>query len=220
MSRQANRRQSEPHSAAAEHEALSDDPVERGKELGKAFQNPATAHGALSHALLNGYAGGVLDQGDMMVALSKRLEKLRMGEMGSVSDTLAAQAASLDAIYVDFTRRALLNLGEYPQAVERYMRLALKAQAQSRATLEALAKLHQPREQTVRHVHVDNRGRQAVIAETLNTGGQGNGQSAGQAHATATVGSGGALLGADALGWAMPVASGEGAEKVPDARRD
>lgn len=40
-----------------------------------------------------------------------------------------------------------------------------------RATLEALAKLDQPREQTVRHVHVDNRGGQAVIAETVQTGG-------------------------------------------------
>ena len=100
------------------------------------------------------------------------------------------------------------------------MRLALKAQAQSRATLEALAKLHQPREQTVRHVHVDNRGGQAVIAETVNTGGQGNAESAGQAHATGTVGSSAPLPGADALGWGMPVASGERPEAVPDARRD
>lgn len=32
--------------------------------------------------------------------------------------------------------------------------IALKAQANCRATLEALVKLHQPREQTVKHVHV------------------------------------------------------------------
>lgn len=100
------------------------------------------------------------------------------------------------------------------------MRLALKAQAQSRATLEALAKLHQPREQTVRHVHVDNRGGQAVIAKTVNTGGQGNAEPAGQAHATGTAGSGTALPGADALGWGIPVAAGEEPEAVLDARRD
>ncbi|OYU35259.1 MAG: hypothetical protein CFE35_09710 [Novosphingobium sp. PASSN1] len=43
----------------------------------------------------------------------------------------------------------------------RYMRLALKAQAACRSTLEALARLHQPREQTVKHVHVSEGG-QAV----------------------------------------------------------
>lgn len=57
-----------------------------------------------------------------------------------------------------------MNLGEYPQAMERYTRLALKAQGNCRATLEALAKLHQPREQTVKHVHV-NEGGQAVVAD-------------------------------------------------------
>ncbi len=53
------------------------------------------------------------------------------------------------------------------------MRLALKVKANSRATLETLAKLHQPREQTVRHVHV-NEGGQAVVADNFHNyaGGQ------------------------------------------------
>jgi hypothetical protein len=37
-----------------------------------------------------------------------------------------------------------LNLGEYINAAERYMRLALKAQAQCRATIETLAALKSP----------------------------------------------------------------------------
>ena len=77
---------------------------------------------------------------------------------------LASQATSLDAMFTELARRASVNMAEYPQAMERYMRLAFKAQSASRSTLEALARLHQPREQTVRHVHV-NDGGQAVIAD-------------------------------------------------------
>jgi hypothetical protein len=41
------------------------------------------------------------------------------------------------------------------------MRLVLRAQANCRATLEALAKLHQPREKVVQHIQV-NEGGQAI----------------------------------------------------------
>ena len=77
---------------------------------------------------------------------------------------LASQAISLDAMFTELARRSSVNMAEYPQAMERYMRLALEAQSASRSTLEALARLHQPREQTVRHVHVNDGGR-AVIAD-------------------------------------------------------
>jgi hypothetical protein len=55
---------------------------------------------------------------------------------------------------------------------ESYGRLASKAQSNCWATLEALAKLHQPREQTIKHVHVNKSG-QAVVADEIHhhTGG-------------------------------------------------
>ena len=37
-----------------------------------------------------------------------------------------------------------MNMGEYPDAAERYMRLALKAQTQCRATIETLAQIKNP----------------------------------------------------------------------------
>jgi hypothetical protein len=52
-----------------------------------------------------------------------------------------------------FSRRSANNMGDYLEASERCMRLALKAQSNCRATSEALAELHQPREQIVKHVH-------------------------------------------------------------------
>ena len=80
----------------------------------------------------------------------------------------------------------------------------------------------QPREQTVRHVHV-NEGGQAVIADQFHhhAGGKENGQTADQPHATATgaAGSGPAMLGHNAHGNGVPIPSDQGAEQVPDARR-
>lgn len=81
------------------------------------------------------------------------------------------------------------------------MRLALKAPSASRTTLEALAKLHQSREQTVRHVHV-NQGGQAAVADRFHhhAGGSENAESVKQSHATGPAGECAALFGADASG--------------------
>jgi hypothetical protein len=59
----------------------------------------------------------------------------------------------------------------------------MKAQAQSRATIETIDRLVRGGEQVVRHIHVDNRGGQAVIAETVNTGVQENGKPVEQPYA-------------------------------------
>jgi hypothetical protein len=67
-------------------------------------------------------------------------------------------------MFTELAPRAAVNMGQYLDASERYMRLALKAQGNCRSTLEALGKLHQPREQTVKHVHV-NEGAQAIVAD-------------------------------------------------------
>ena len=99
---------------------------------------------------------------DFVDGLRSIAGKAEAGDMTFVSRMLATQAVALDTIFGEFTRRSSLNMGSHLDAAERYARLALKAQANSRATLEALAKLHQPREQIVRHVHV-NDGGQAIV---------------------------------------------------------
>lgn len=117
--------------------------------------------------------------------IKERADKAATGDLEASSALLMAQALSLDSIFSEYARIALVNVSKHMDASERYMRLALKAQANSRTTLEALAKLHQPREQTVRHVHV-NEGGQAVIAEEFHhhAGGRGIRQSADQPHAS------------------------------------
>lgn len=134
---------------------------------------------------------------------------------------LATQAQTLDAIFTEMARRSAINMGDYIKASETYMRVALKAQANCRATLEALAKLHQPREQTVRHVHVYEGG-QAVIADQFHhhRGANENGKIGKQSHATGAAGPDATLPTPDPLGNGVPIAGGEGQATMPDARRD
>lgn len=150
---------------------------------------------------------------------TSRAAKAATGDRVASSELLTAQALSLDSIYTEYARIALVNI-QNADASERYMRLALKAQSNARATLEALAKLHQPREQTVRHVHV-NDGGQAVIADEFHhhSEGDGNEKSDEQPHATRAIGQRPALPGQDPQGNGVPISGREGEQPVPDARR-
>ncbi len=82
------------------------------------------------------------------------------------------------------------------------------------------AKLHQPREQTVRHVHV-NEGGQAVIADQFHNhrGAAENGEQVKQSDATGAAGGSTTMLGQDPEGDGVPIASREGEAALPNARR-
>jgi hypothetical protein len=172
-----------------------------GKLLGDSFEHPG----------LMDYVHHVLKVGD----------KAEAGDLAIASRLLASQAITLDSMFTEMARRTALNMGEYIDAAERYGRLALKAQSNCRATLETLAKLHQPREQTVRHVHV-NEGGQAVIADQFHhhTGGQENAKIAKQSHSTGTAGESAALSSPDAQGSGVPIASGKREAAMQNARGD
>ena len=81
---------------------------------------------------------------------------------------------------------------------------------------EVLAKLQRGGEQVIKHVHIDNRGGQALVTEQVITGGGVNGKSENQAHGQSALGP--ALLGSESLGVGVPIPSREGAEAVPYAR--
>jgi len=158
---------------------------------------------------------------DNVFVLEEELSKAANGDLEQASRILAAQAVSLDAIFTEMARRSFINMGEYLNAAELYMRLALKAQTASRATLEALAKLHQPREQTVRHVHV-NDGGQAIVADQFHQHGgrQENEKSDKQSDATGAARERTALPCANASGDRVPISSGEREAAMQNAWRD
>ena len=183
---------------------------------------PYWRHGLVAKGIVDKSVGklpGEPQFDDFGRAIKDKAELVSGGDLKLASDMLVAQAHSLDAIFAEFARRAALNMGDYLGATETYGRIALKAQANCRATLEALMKLHQPREQTVKHVHV-NEGGQAVVADHFHAGGGKNGRNVKQSHATGAVGECAALPSPDPEGNGMPIPGNKREATVQDARRD
>ena len=179
-------------------------PEMRHAGVGRQFSNPPL-----------GIEDGETEWKDTLDAYMEEGGAATAGKLNTVSRTLMAQALTLDSIFTNMANRAAINASQYPEACERYLRMALKAQANSRATMEALARMHQPREQTVKHVTV-HEGGQAVVADHIHQHeGVADGKSRDQCHAFQT-----ALPCPDPLGSGVPLTSGEGAEAVPHARRD
>lgn len=86
--------------------------------------------------------------------LSRQIKAVTSGDLRRPEAMLIAQAHVLEGIFHELARRAGLNMGEYLQAAETYMRLALKAQSQCRATLETLATIKNPPVAFVRQANI------------------------------------------------------------------
>lgn len=132
-----------------------------------------------------------------------------------------AEALLLVQMYVthDAAIRALSQLGsaEWVPTAQMFGNLATKLLRTSQGQMETLARMRRGGEQVVKHIHVDNRGGQAVIAENVNQGG-GTTHNEDQCHGAGNTGGGPALLGHDAQGNGVPIPSRERAKAVPYAR--
>lgn len=80
----------------------------------------------------------------LVEALSEQTDAAISGDTSRAEAMLAAQAHTLDTIFNHLARRAALDLGEYLDATDTCMRLALRAQSQFRVTLETLAAVQNP----------------------------------------------------------------------------
>lgn len=107
------------------------------------------ASGLCTNALLvtNFSSGsfGELSLMDCIHTLKAKAHEVNNGNIGELERMLTAQAVSLDTIFSSMALRAKMNLGQYPDAVNKYMNLALRAQSQCRATVETLAEIKNPR---------------------------------------------------------------------------
>lgn len=81
---------------------------------------------------------------DLATALREQGDAVNRGDLAAAERMLVAQAVALNTMFSEMARRAALNMGEHLGATESYMRLALKAQSQSRATVETLAAMKNP----------------------------------------------------------------------------
>ena len=87
---------------------------------------------------------GEIDLTQLVERLSAQAKLVNDGMLERGEAMLTVQAHTLDAIFNALARRAALNMGEYMGACETYLKLALRAQAQCRASWEAIANIKNP----------------------------------------------------------------------------
>jgi hypothetical protein len=85
---------------------------------------------------------GEQDVSALIEQLRSKFDQVKSGDLGQCESMLVGQAVALQSIFVNLARRAARQ--EYLKQHETFLRLALKAQNQSRMTLETLAEIKNP----------------------------------------------------------------------------
>jgi hypothetical protein len=105
---------------------------------------------SLSSALIESFKGNVQGESiDFVLALGileKEVLKVQGGDLTKIEEMLLSQAVALEMMFTSLARTAKAQ--EQLLQYETHMRFALKAQNQSRATLQALIQLKQPSQTT------------------------------------------------------------------------
>ena len=115
----------------------------REAAIAKAALRP-TLQGAATVQRYVNWMPADLELNELVNALSEQTRAVIGDDLSRGEAMLTVQAHTLDAIFNDLARRAALNVGEYIQAAETYMKLALRAQSQCRATWEAISTIKNP----------------------------------------------------------------------------
>lgn len=112
--------------------------------LAELAANAPTSNGMVTAMFANRTMGVNLGLQEMVLELNRQVTEAQNGDRKQAESLLHCQATTLNAIFVEMARRAALNMGKNLDATEAYMRMALRAQNQSRATLETLSAMKNP----------------------------------------------------------------------------
>lgn len=108
------------------------------------------------------FEGSNLEVNALVKELSDQVEAVNRGSLVRAEGMLISQAHTLDELFNNLARRSHRNMeGGFPQAAETYLRLALKAQTQCRATLETLAAVKNP-PVFAKQANINNGGQQQI----------------------------------------------------------
>lgn len=122
---------------------------EKDQTKEQALAELKTKSNFLSTAVRESFDIGVGDEFSFqatMQVLEKTIAQIQSGDLSKIEEMYISQAVALESMFASLARRAKAQdkLLQY----ETHMRLALKAQNQSRATLQALVQLKQPSQTT------------------------------------------------------------------------
>jgi len=123
------------------------DPLTREKKVAMVSLCPIILNARTATEFSSGLFGKP-DAAESTAVLRQKIQQIQAGDLSDIEATLASQAITLNSIFNEMARRAAANMGQNLQLTESYLRMALKAQAQSRATMETLAEVKYPRSPT------------------------------------------------------------------------
>lgn len=103
---------------------------------------PSLNNAAVIESLQGNVMGKGADLGAMIEMLENSVQNVRKDDLSGLEAMLVGQATALQTIFTSLARKAAIQ-DRLPQ-YQAYMSLALKAQAQSRATISALVDLKRP----------------------------------------------------------------------------
>jgi hypothetical protein len=126
----------------------------------------STLPSANAAAVIAEYASAFGEQNvdALIVELRKRMTTVNDGDLQGCENMLIGQAHALQSMFVHLSRRAIKQ--EYLKNFDAFLRLALKAQSQCRATIETLAELKYPKQATfIKQANIANQ-------QQVNNGGE------------------------------------------------
>jgi len=86
--------------------------------------------------------------------LGHQVQQLKNGDLGQAESMLVAQAHTLNALFHNLLLRAARNKSNEFSVVEKLLKLAMKAQSQSRTTLDTLATIKKPPPDLIRQTNI------------------------------------------------------------------
>ncbi len=114
------------------------------KEIAKTSTLPSINAAIVVDAFQSNIMGKGVNLSELVDDLEGKFAKVHEGDLSAMESMLVGQATALQTMFTHLARRA--SSQEYLKQYQMYMSLALKAQAQSRATISALVDLKYPKQ--------------------------------------------------------------------------
>jgi hypothetical protein len=114
------------------------------KHAAQAATRPSFNAALVVQAFQSNITGKDVDLLELMVQIQTNFQAVENGNLTTMEAMLVAQATALQTIFTNLAKRA--SVAEQAKHFQVFMSLALKAQAQSRATISALVDLKYPKQ--------------------------------------------------------------------------
>ena len=126
---------------ADEDNADGDNGVARLREIAAQAVDPCVTSSVVVAAFWEDTSAAPIDPQAGYEAIRDQVQEVRKGGLSGAEATLVGQATALNVIFAEMARRGQAALSRPGNAAERYLRLAMRAQAQCRLTLHELRDL-------------------------------------------------------------------------------